>query len=251
MEVVYCIELPLRPRKRFPEASFSEPAATCRSYVFAVLRAPAYTDNESLEPDTVMLLCVIGVETPAPADTVPPAPVMTSSEKNTSIMLAVASNDMPFATGAVVSADSAKHVNDFEIAARELPARSLMTPVGIDTVNCIPFTNTAGMGIFVAFVPGEMPTASLVRLTFPTSILLEFLMLMTPDALNCTGSEKYIMIALPEVAETSVAPFLGNMETKVGATVSSVALHAVAALQSGVSRGEHFCSIRIDRWGHA
>ena len=92
------------------------------------------------------------------------------------------------------------------------------------------------MGILVAFIPGEMAIASVVRLTFPTSILLEFLMLMMPDALNFTGSEKYITTALPDTGETSVAPFLGNMETKVAAVVSSVALHAVAvaAVQAGV-----------------
>ena len=42
--------------------------------------------------------------------------------------------DLCWVPGAVVSAVSAKHVNDFEIAARELPARSLMMPAGIDTV---------------------------------------------------------------------------------------------------------------------
>jgi hypothetical protein len=150
-------------------------------------------------------------------------------------MFAVASIDMPVATGAAVSAASAKHVNDFEIPTKLFPARSLMTPVGIESVNVWPFTNTAGIGIFVAFVDGEISMESVVRLTFPTSMLLEFLMEMTPDALNFTGSEKYITTELPEVALTSVAPSLGNIETKVGATVSSVALHAVDAEQSGAA----------------
>ena len=51
-------------------------------------------------------------------------------------MFAVAgSKDMPVATSADVFAVSAKHVNDFAIAAKALPARSLVAAVQLSS-NC-------------------------------------------------------------------------------------------------------------------
>merc|ERR1719235_328572 len=68
-----------------------------------------------------------------------------------------------------------------------------------------------------------MTSMSLVRLTLATTLLLEFTMLMKPDALNLTGSVN-ISVAVMLLVGTSVAPTGGYIETKVGAVVSAVAL---------------------------